>query len=192
MKLIVIFGPGAVGKMTVGFELQKLTGLRLFHNHMTIEPLLNIFKHGTPQFNLLSAEFRRRVMEEVATSDLPGMIFTFVWALNLPKEKTYIDNLTAIFEREGADVHFVELYAEQAERIQRNKTPLRLENKASKRDIAFSERILVEQDAEYQLNSDGDFFYPDQHLRIDNTHLSAAEVAQIIVEKLDLDTLNNG
>ena len=37
--LVIIFGPPAVGKMTVGSKLSKLTGLKLFHNHMTIEPL---------------------------------------------------------------------------------------------------------------------------------------------------------
>ena len=42
-NLIVVCGPQAVGKMTVGQELMKLTGLRLFHNHMTIEPVLDIF-----------------------------------------------------------------------------------------------------------------------------------------------------
>lgn len=31
MKLVVILSPQAVRKMTVGQELQKLTGLRLFH-----------------------------------------------------------------------------------------------------------------------------------------------------------------
>ena len=36
MKLVLIVGDGAVGKMTVGQELMKMTGLRLFHNHMTI------------------------------------------------------------------------------------------------------------------------------------------------------------
>jgi len=34
-KLIILFGPPAVGKMTVGKELADLTGLKLFHNHMT-------------------------------------------------------------------------------------------------------------------------------------------------------------
>ena len=43
MKLIIIFGPPAVGKMTVGYELAKITGLRLFHNHMTIDLVLNFF-----------------------------------------------------------------------------------------------------------------------------------------------------
>lgn len=34
MKLVFLIGNGAVGKMTVGQELMKLTGLRLFHNHI--------------------------------------------------------------------------------------------------------------------------------------------------------------
>lgn len=39
MKFIMIFGPQAVGKMTVGHELGKITNLRLFHNHVTLELL---------------------------------------------------------------------------------------------------------------------------------------------------------
>ena len=40
MKLLFLFGDAAVGKMTVGQELAKITDLRLFHNHMTIEPVI--------------------------------------------------------------------------------------------------------------------------------------------------------
>ena len=43
MKLVLIIGAGAVGKMTVGQELMKITNLRLFHNHMMIEPVIEIF-----------------------------------------------------------------------------------------------------------------------------------------------------
>ena len=43
MKLIFLIGDAAVGKMTVGQELMKITELRLFHNHMTIEPVIEIF-----------------------------------------------------------------------------------------------------------------------------------------------------
>ncbi len=43
MTLVIIFGPPAVGKMTVGLELQRITGFRLFHNHMTADPLLRLF-----------------------------------------------------------------------------------------------------------------------------------------------------
>jgi shikimate kinase len=37
MKLLFLFGDAAVGKMTIGQELMKITNLRLFDNHMTIE-----------------------------------------------------------------------------------------------------------------------------------------------------------
>ena len=42
MNLILIVGSGAVGKMTVGQELMKITDYRLFHNHMMIEPVIDI------------------------------------------------------------------------------------------------------------------------------------------------------
>ena len=41
-KFIMIVGPQAVGKMTVGQELSKITNLKLLHNHMTIELLTKI------------------------------------------------------------------------------------------------------------------------------------------------------
>ena len=53
MDLVILIGSGAVGKMTVGQELMKITDFRLFHNHMMIEPVLEIFGglhgfHGRP------------------------------------------------------------------------------------------------------------------------------------------------
>ena len=45
-KFILIVGPQAVGKMTVGQELTKITDLKLLHNHMTIEILTKIFVNG--------------------------------------------------------------------------------------------------------------------------------------------------
>ena len=41
MKLVFIIGSGAVGKMTVGQELMKRTGLRLFHTGGTIALMLD-------------------------------------------------------------------------------------------------------------------------------------------------------
>ena len=51
MKFILIFGPQAVGKMTVGQELQKITGLKLFHNHMTLVTFLFTDIEGSTSFN---------------------------------------------------------------------------------------------------------------------------------------------
>ncbi len=42
-------GPPAVGKMTKGQELEKLSGYKLFHNHVTIEMVVPFFSYGTPE-----------------------------------------------------------------------------------------------------------------------------------------------
>lgn len=185
MDFVIIFGPPAVGKMTVGVELQKLTGLKLFHNHMTIDLVLNFFAWGTPQFRLVS-EFRRRIFEEVAGSDLPGLIFTYVWAFDRPEDKRYIDECCALFRPRGGKICFVELEADLTERVQRNRTEFRLREKPSKRDVTRSEELLLRHEKEYQLNSREEFYYPNEYLRINNTHLSPDTVAQMIVEKFSL------
>ncbi len=181
-KLLILFGPAAVGKMTVGKELADLTGLKLFHNHMTIELIIQFFDFGTPPFHRLVSGFRRRILEEVAQSDLPGLIFTFVWALNEPEDREFIDSLTHIFTQVDGEIFYVELQADQAVRLERNKTEYRLSQKPTKRNLEFSENNLLEMDEHYQLNSDGDFFYDKNYFKIDNTHLSARETAVKIKE----------
>ena len=57
MQLLLIIGPPAVGKMTVGREIAERSQFRLFHNHHTIEPLVEVFGYGTPAFNTLNHEF---------------------------------------------------------------------------------------------------------------------------------------
>ncbi|MBQ8953381.1 MAG: shikimate kinase, partial [Clostridia bacterium] len=79
MKLVVIAGSGAVGKMTVGQALMEKTGLRLFHNHMMIEPVLEIF--GRFDGDVIG-ELREVIFRAFAKSDLPGMIFTYMWAFD--------------------------------------------------------------------------------------------------------------
>ncbi len=184
--LVFIVGPPAVGKMTVGIELARHTGLRLFHNHQTIDLVLQFFAHGTPPFHRLVGEFRRRVLEEVAGSDLPGLIFTYVWAFDDPADAAVVEEYASIFRASGGRVVIVELEATQAERLRRNETELRLAEKPSKRDVEQSRRRLLAADATYRLNSNGEFDGRADYLRIDNTHLSPEAVADQVIEALGL------
>src|SRR5258708_5760597 len=99
MHLVVVFGPLAVGKMSVGRELCARTGYRLFHNHMTIEPFLGVFDYGTPSYRRLSAEMRQRVLEEALVSDLPGLVFTFVWDLEMVADREVLQGYVDLVER---------------------------------------------------------------------------------------------
>ncbi len=186
MKFLVIFGPPATGKMTVGQELSKITSLKLLHNHLTIELLLNFFDYGTPKFVLLNNEFRQRIMEESASSDLPGLIFTFVWGLNVAKDREYIDQMSEIFSRNGGTTYYVELYCELDERLKRNRGDSRLAEKPSKRDHDLSEKRLLEIEKTYTMNTNGEFFYKENYIKIDNTKLSAKEVAEKIKEEFGI------
>lgn len=182
MKLVILFGPQAVGKMTVGEALAERTGLRLFHNHMTIELVTHFFNYGTPQGKYLVGKFREEIFEQVAASDLPGLIFTFVWAFDQREDWDYIAHVRELFERRGAQVYLVELEATLQARLERNRTPHRLAEKPTKRNLDFSERDLLESLERYRLNSlPGELEGPN-YLRLDNTRLSPEQAAARICE----------
>jgi hypothetical protein len=184
--LVFIVGPPAVGKMAVGHELAQRTGLKLFHNHHTIDLALRFFAFGTPPFHRLVGEFRRRIFEEVAASDLPGMIFTYVWAFDHATDDAAVEEWASIFASRGGRVWFVELEATQAERLRRNETEFRLAEKPFKRDLDQSRQQLLELDAKYQLNSKGRLAGRPDYLHVDNTHLSPPAVAERIIETFGL------
>ncbi len=168
--------------MTVGHELSRLTGLPLFHNHMTIDLVLPFFPFGSPAFGRLVGEFRRRIFEEVAAGEGPGIIFTFVWDLGDPRDKAYLDEVAGLFGR----ACYVELFAEQGERLVRNRSEFRLAQKPSKRDVEWSDANLRTLDEGHKVNSEGDFCYPDRHLRLDTTAMPAEEAARRVVERFGL------
>ena len=183
MKLVLLIGNSAVGKMTVGQELMKLTGLRLFHNHMMIEPVLEIFGQWRPD---VTQRLRQVIFEEFAKTDLYGMIFTFMWAFDMQSDWDYIDWVKGIFGLPEEDVYYVELIAPQEVRLRRNATDNRLKHKASKRSIADSNARLIRDDENWRCESLPGEITPPNYLRLENAEIPAAEAARIIKEHFQL------
>ena len=186
MHFIVLFGPPAVGKMTVGDEITQLTGIPVFHNHLSIEPVLRFFAFGEPAFRRVVDEFRRHLLAEVAQSELPGAIFTFVWALDEEDDARFVEDLCRPFAEAGAEIALVELKADLEQRLIRNRTEKRLDAKPSKRNLERSEKNLLDLEQKYRMNSAGDIPLPYRHLVIDNSALSAAEAAAQIISALGI------
>jgi len=191
VKLLLIIGPPAVGKMTVGREIVAHSGFRLFHNHHTIEPLVEIFGYGTPPFEVLNLEFRRRVIEEAAAHDL-DLIFTFVWGLDDPADTSYVEQLVAPYEQPGAEVAVLELAADLDTRLERNRGESRLAAKPTKRDLEWSDGNVRDMEA-HRLNTDpagmtptpaDAFLHRHPFLRVDTRGLAASEVAEIALRWL--------
>ena len=174
MKLLILIGNSAVGKMSVGQELAKITPFRLFHNHMMIEPVLEIF--GSFRGDVIQ-KLRKVIFEEFAKSNNYGMIFTFMWAFDMPSDWEYLESVKAIFGLPEEDVYYVELIAPQEVRLQRNATENRLKHKASKRDIDASNARLLRDDENYRCESlPGEIPFPN-YLRIENSDLTPEESA---------------
>lgn len=186
MRLLVIFGPPAVGKMTVGRAVAARSEFRLFHNHATIEPLLEVFDYGTPPFTTLMSEWRRRVVEEAAAFGT-DLLFTFVWGLEIEADAAAMEELIAPYVEAGAEVAFVELVADLDTRLARNRTEHRLTEKRSKRDVEWSDGNVRELER-HVMNTRGDRPLPADevlgrhpHLVLDNTSLTADETAEWIL-----------
>jgi hypothetical protein len=184
--LVMLAGPPAVGKMTVGRELAARTGLRLFHNHVTIDLVLRFFDFGTPPYQRLVGEFRRRIIEEVAASDLPGLIVTYVWAFDDESDEAVVESWAAFFRERGGRVVYVELEAPQEEPLRRAQTEFRLAEKPVMRDLAAARARLLDADEKYQLNTHGARDARADWLRIDTTHLTARETAERIIDHFNL------
>lgn len=185
MKFVMVFGPQAVGKMTVGQELAKRTGLKLFHNHMTIELLEPLFGFS-PELWELSTVFRKEIFKTMAEGKTEGLIFTYVWAFNEQEDWDFVDQTCEIFESQGYEIYFVELEADLKERLERNKNPHRLAHKPTKRNIEWSENELKESMLKYRLNSHKGEIKKENYIKINNTNLSATEVAELISDKFGL------
>lgn len=190
-ELLMIVGPPAVGKMTVGRAVCARSDFRLFHNHHTIEPLADVFGFGSPSFDQLKDELRMRIIEVAAGHDV-RLVFTFVWPVDEEADARVVRQYLAPYVDRGLRVSFVELYAGLETRLVRNVQPDRVAAKPSKADLTWSDAHVRELEAGYRMNTDpadptthADAVLREfPHLRLDNSDLSPDEAAARILEWL--------
>lgn len=183
MKLVFIIGDAAVGKMTVGQELTKITDLRLFHNHMSIEPVLEIFGKFDGK---IIWDIRELIFNHFAKSGNYGLIFTMMMDFDMQSDWDYLEHVKDIFRPYDTEFYYIELIASQEIRLKRNNTGNRLKNKPSKIDLEASNRRLINDDINHRCVSRPGEIKFKNYLRIDNSNIEAKDVAKIIKEKFNL------
>ena len=123
MNLVILYGPPAVGKLTVGQQLAHLSGYRLFHNHLTIEVARAIFDYETPEFFGLCDILRLETIAAAVRSGLPGMILTFCLATD--GDQQFLERCATIVQENGGRALFVQLQAPQSVLEERVSAPSR-------------------------------------------------------------------
>jgi hypothetical protein len=115
--LIYIYGPPASGKLTVATRLSELTGLPLFHNHLTVNAVRPVFAFGSPPFVEAVQAMRRGVFTAAARAGI-SLIYTNNSAWSGPDPRARFeeaaDAARAIMARHGGGTIFVRLTASQS------------------------------------------------------------------------------
>lgn len=184
-NLMVITGPQAVGKMTVGKAIKEKIGYSVSTNHDSLEMPARIFGWGSPSFKSLRDMIRKEVFDLAIKNDV-NLIFTYIIDFNDENDVKYVDDLKKKFEKNGGNFYLVELETNLDERLKKNVTEDRLQEKPTKRDVERSNKELVDSMDKYRMNSnEGEIKY-ENYVRIDNSNLSPEEVANIVIKKFNL------
>ena len=176
MKLIFLFGLPGVGKLTIGRELSKLTGFKLFHNHLVVDLVGSVFEFGSQPFVELREQIWLAVFSEATAAGLTGLIFTF--AFDRTVRSAFIKHTREVIESSGGEILFVELRCSTEELEKRIEHPCRK---------GFGKLSDVEQFR--QLKEAGAFVdpgIPGERLVVDTTAFSESDAANLIVSKLRL------
>lgn len=186
MKIILIFGPQAVGKMTIGERISEKMGLPLLHNHVTLDAIWPYIGWNKKTFEL-SDQLRLDMFDYISKDpDHSGLIFTFVWAFGREEDWAFVEKIKAIFNQAHQELYFVELAADLDERLRRNQTENRLLKKPSKRDVAYSNHELLTSAERNRLNSHPGEIKEQNYLKLDITKLSVDESSTEILHWLNV------
>ena len=179
MKLLVIYGPPAAGKLTVAAEIAERTGFKLFHNHVSIDCVKPVFEFGTKPFLRIIELIRFETIAEAARENV-NLIHTFVYALG--EDDEHFGKLIAACENNSGEVHLVLLICGDEERKKRigNESRVRI-GKLTNPDSIDESRLR------YELFST----YPGRDsLVIETDNAEPHEVADKIIEHFNLNRLS--
>ena len=184
MKLVFMLGSLAVGKMTVGQELEKITELQLFHNHLMYDLMIEHF--GEDFASHAADNLKDVIYEKYSETNNYGLIVTLAVNFDAQSEWDELNRIADIFKEKNAEIYYVNLVASQEIRLQRNKTENRLKYKSSKRNIEKSDKHLIEVDNKCRFTGNDEEFVGKNYIKIDNSTISPDVVAEMIKEKFSL------
>jgi shikimate kinase len=182
MEFIFLYGPPGVGKLSVANELSKITGYRVFHNHLTINPVRTLFDFDSEGFQKLLYRYRIDAIEMAAESRLEGIIFTTVYGGEVETQEQsnrFFKRVVHIIKRRGGRILPVRLYCTREELYKRIKSPERKKHKDKIRTVKRLAALLER----YNFFEEIPFM---DSLSIDNTKLSPRSVARLIVKHYEL------
>ena len=179
---VIIYGMVAVGKLTGAKALQKETEYKLTHNHLTNDLVWSIFDRGTLEANTLIERLRFELYEEAVKRKV-SIITTHAYSHDYVSptglsDPEYLKTLEGKLEAAGATTLFVHLQAEKEALLERVQGVSRQEH----RKLTRVPEMMAYLDAkDFDMRTSAPV---KNNLVIDNTNLSAEDVARMIIQRL--------
>ena len=92
MKLVFIYGPPAAGKLTVAKELSKLTGFKVFHNHLAVDLAEHFFEFKSKPFYDIHTRIMNNLYHVILKYKV-NAIATYCYCGENPKEALHLKKL---------------------------------------------------------------------------------------------------
>jgi hypothetical protein len=171
--LAYLYGPPAVGKLTVAEHLNLLTGWPIFHNHLSVNPVRAIFEFDSSPFRNVVHRLRLDIFQ-TAIAEGMSLIFTnnSAWSGPDGRERfaAFAATARSVVEDRGGRARFVRLTAPQAVLEERLASQSRQQH-GKLADVPRLRTVLG--------SLDDSVLYEDD-LTIDTSQLSAEEAALAI------------
>lgn len=182
MRLIIIHGPPAAGKLTVANALSLRTYFKVFHNHLTIDCTEPVFEFGTREFWDVNVRLRCHIIAEAVRQDI-DLIHTFCYSKDIDDENFRM--LVAAARDNGGQVHVVYVNSRDEVRKRRITDPSRVRIRKLT-DPASVDRQRRE-DQLFSLHPD----HADTTLILDTSDINPDEAATAIIERFGLEELRD-
>ena len=186
--MIVIIGPPAVGKYTIGKMLNEKCKYRFLHEHQLLDTATALFDDVCGERITYYFKLRLEVFSDFIKYNTTNqsIITTFVHLFNNDFYNNFITSFLDMFQKKNYDVYVIELEASYEERIKRNTNEDRLKAKPSKQDIEYSTKNInaLEEHTRTNSNETDTLFANYHHTKISTELLSQDEIVEKIVSSL--------
>ena len=178
MKLVLIYGPPAVGKLTTAEKLGALADYRVFHSHLAIDLVNSITpddsgkRYSNFLFKIIYDTIRFAWKDKQ-----PGLVMTIAYTGSQGQRKL-LKKLKAMVESDGGSMCLVKLFASMEELKRRVVSPSR-DYYGKLMNPEELERWMTEVDYLSKVDI-------AESLEIDNTNMGADAVAEKIKEHFGL------
>ena len=127
-KVIILYGPPGVGKLTVAQELSKKVNFKLFHVHLLADLVNSIFDFGTEEFADTFAYLWLFLFKKALSTKTKGVIVTLVYGVQTlegKKDDQFFANIAKQTSECKADIFFIKLKCSDEELEKRIRSELR-------------------------------------------------------------------